>query len=70
MSTTPHGRLDVELHQIDEGRAAGDEPDVRSLLRRLRLGAGGDRRRRVRGTRVLEAVHERRTCWIAATMFG
>ena len=37
MSTSVRGRLDVQLHQIDQRRPAGDEPNVRALLRGVRL---------------------------------
>ena len=52
------GRFDVQLHQIDQRRAAGDESDVRALLRRLRLGRGGDRLGRILRTDEFEAMHD------------
>ena len=36
-------RFDVELHQIDQRGAAGEEPDAGALLRRGRFGLSGDR---------------------------
>ena len=33
----PRRRFDVQLHQVEQRRAAGDEPHVRALLRGLRL---------------------------------
>ncbi len=64
--------LDVELHEVEKRRAAGDEADVGALLRGLRTCAGSDGRGGVGGADVVEVVHEAcpRTRWIAATMFG
>ena len=50
------GPLDVELHQVDQRRAAGEEPHVRALLCRGRRGRGGDRRSRVRGPNESEGL--------------
>ena len=41
----PRRRFDVQLHQVDERRAAGDEPHVRALLCGCSLGHAGNRRR-------------------------
>ena len=57
MSTSCARRLDIELHQVDQRRAAGDEAHVRALLRRLRLRRDGDRRRGIVGPNELEGLH-------------
>ena len=58
----PHRRFDVQLHQIDQRRAAGDEPHVRALLRGFRLRAGRNRRRGICGPNEFEGVHGNRSC--------
>ena len=42
-------RFDVQLHQVDQRRPAGEEPHVRALLRGLRLRGARDRRRGICG---------------------
>ena len=50
-------RLDIQLHQIDQRRAAGDEANFRSLLRRRRLRRRRNGLRVVVGARELESFH-------------
>jgi len=57
----PRRLFDVQLHQIDQRGATGEEPDVRALLGRLRLGRGGDRLRRILRANELECVHDDRS---------
>ena len=45
MSINVLRRLDIELHQIDQRRAAGDETNVCALLRRCRFRRRSDRLR-------------------------
>ena len=52
------GRFDVQLHQVDQRRAASEESDVRALLRSLRLGGGGDRLGRILRTDEFERMHD------------
>ena len=58
----PRRRFDVQLHQIDQRRPAGDEPHVRALLRGLRLRGGRDRRRGICGPNEFKGVHGDRSC--------
>ena len=80
MSSTLRGRFDVQLHQVDERRAAGQEAHVGALLRRFRLrgrgliaaaGSAGRMNSKVCIESVSCSRYARcRTCWIAATMLG
>ena len=54
MSMNFCGCLDIQLHQIDQRRAAGDEANFRSLLRRRRLRRRSNRLRAVVGPRELK----------------
>ncbi len=52
----PRGRFDVQLHQIQQSRPAGDESRVRALLRSFRLSGGRDRRRGIRRPGEFEGI--------------
>ena len=65
--------LDVELHQVEQGGAAGDEAHFGALLRGARAGGGADRLAGIGGAGKGKRFHHTppwvlRTCWIAATM--
>jgi len=68
----PRRRLHVQLHQVEQGGATGEEAHVGALLRGLCLRSGPDGRRRIACPGELEGAHQapRRTRWIAATMLG
>ena len=53
----PRGRLDVQLHQVEQRRPAGEEPHVRALLRGFRLRGRRDRRRGICGPNEFEGMH-------------
>ena len=66
-------RLHVELHQVEQGGAAGDEAHLGALLRGAGVGAGADRLPGIGGADEGKRLHYTppwflRTCWIAARM--
>ncbi len=63
-------RLDVELHQIDQRRPAGDEANVCALLRCLRFCRRGDRLGVIVGAREIERFSSpfSRACRFAAQL--
>ena len=58
----PRGRFDVQLHQIDQRRPAGEEAHVRALLRGLRLRGRRDRRRGICRPSEFESLHGDGSC--------
>src|SRR5262249_32609034 len=72
-----HRSFDIEFHQVNEGCPAGDEADVRALLRTPGVGGGLDRCSHVLWSRKFKCSHGRprlrqkclRTSWIAAMIF-
>jgi len=53
----PRGGLDVQLHQVEQGGPAGEEPHVRALLRGPRLRGYPDRRRGIFRPYELKGMH-------------
>ena len=67
--------FDVEFHQVDKCRPAGDVADVGALLGRLGSPGKGDRLGFVVGAHIAKSFHNRppqlalRTVWMASRMF-
>jgi hypothetical protein len=55
------GSLDLEFHQVDEGRPAGDESNVGALLCGLGLGSCICRRSDILGSDKFEGMHRERS---------
>ena len=53
----PRRHFDVQLHQIDQRRAARNEPHIRTLLCGFRLRGSRNRRRGIRRPNEFEGVH-------------
>ena len=51
------GRFDVQLHQIEQRRPAGDESHVRALLRGFRPRGSRNRRRGICGANEFKGIH-------------
>jgi hypothetical protein len=53
----PRWRFDVQLHQIQQRRAAGDEPHVGALLRSVRWRGARHRRRGIGWSNECKGMH-------------
>jgi hypothetical protein len=68
------GALDIQLHEIEQGRSTGDKPDLGTLLRGVGLSPGLNGLRYAGSLGVFEYFHDAisyacwRTSWMAATM--